>query len=306
MSADRLTSDPSQTSGNIVLGSLAALSVVFIWSSWLVISRAGALTSLTPYDLTAIRFGVSAVFALPIILYFKPWRTMSITRIVAVTILLGPAYVLMVFGGFKFAPAAHGGIFMNGFLPIITLIIGWIWISEKITKRQIVASMIILIGVSMTIGDATFAFKESWPGDLMFIGAAIFFCFYITVSRLWGVTTTQVLMCSAVLNAVTFVPVWYFFLPSGIADAPPSQLLLQILFQGLVPNLFGLLMVAAAARNIGPAATSAFMASVPGLGALLSFIFLGEVLGFVSWVGLFILTAGILMMTLKRRVSRST
>lgn len=286
---------------NLVVGLPAALSVIFIWSSWLVVSRAGALTTLTPYDLAAMRYGVAAIFALPIVLYFKPWRTMSLTRIIAVTVLLGPVYVLLIFGGFEFAPASHGGIFMNGALPVITLVIAWVWLSERPSARQLIAAAVILLGVTMTVGDASFNFLETWLGDVMFIGGAIFFCLYVTVSKLWNVTMTQVLLCSAVLNALTFVPVWYFFLPSGIAEASQSEFWLQFLFQGLVPNLFGLLMIALSARHLGPANTAAFMASVPALGALLSVYFLGESLGFISWVGIAVLSAGILMMTLGGR-----
>lgn len=284
-----------------VVGAFAALSVVFIWSSWLVISRAGALSTMTPYDLAALRYGVSAIFALPIVLYFKPWRSMSLLRIVTVTMLLGPVYVLLVFGGFEFAPAAHGGIFMNGALPVITLLIGWTWLAQRPTQKQMFASLIILFGVIMTVGDTTFAFSDTWQGDLMFVAGAVFFCLYVVVSRLWDVTSVQVLMCSSVLNALTFVPIWFFFLPSGIADVTPAEFWLQALFQGLVPNLFGLLMVAVAARNLGPSGTSAFMASVPGLGALLSWHYLDEPIGLISWAGLGVITLGILIMTHHKR-----
>lgn len=302
--AVRLTSDPPpEITRKPLLGALAALSVVVIWSSWLVISRAGALSNLTPYDLAALRYGISAIFAAPIVLYFKPWRTMPLIRIISITVLLGPIYVLLVFAGFEFAPAAHGGIFMNGALPVITLLIGWVWLLQRPSNKQIIAALIILFGVVLTVGDGNFTFADTWAGDLMFVGAALFFCLYVVASRLWDVTALQVLMCSSVLNAVIFVPVWFFFLPSGIADVAPAQFWLQTLFQGLVPNLFGLLMVAAAARNLGPSGTAAFMASVPGLGAFLSLIFLGEPIGLVSWAGLFILTCGILAMTLKNPLS---
>ncbi|MDH3742985.1 MAG: hypothetical protein OER56_15455, partial [Hyphomicrobiales bacterium] len=96
-----------------LLGCLAAFSVVFIWSSWLVASRSGALSGLTVYDLAALRYGISGLLASPFVLYFKPWRTLSIGRIAVLTMLLGPVYILLVFNAFVFAPAAHGGIFMN-------------------------------------------------------------------------------------------------------------------------------------------------------------------------------------------------
>ena len=149
--------------GNKPLGIFSAFCVLIIWSSWLVISRAGALTSLTAFDLAAIRYGVSGLVALPIVLYFKPWREMSLGRIVTVAFLLGPIYVFFIFQGFEYAPASHGGIFMNGLLPIFTFMIAWIWLSEQPTVRQIIASLVILFGVALTVGDENFDFRQTWP-----------------------------------------------------------------------------------------------------------------------------------------------
>ena len=53
-----------------ILGIIAALLVVFIWSFWLIVSRIGVKTQLSIYDLAAIRFGLSSLFILPFILYY--------------------------------------------------------------------------------------------------------------------------------------------------------------------------------------------------------------------------------------------
>lgn len=284
---------------NVPLGLFAAFCVLCIWSSWLVISRAGAVSPINAFDLAAIRYGVSGLVGLPIVLYFKPWRDMTLKRIAAIAFLLGPIYVLFVFQGFEYAPASHGGIFMNGLLPIVTFIITWAWFSERPTALQIIAAIIIVIGVSLTIGDENFDFSVTWIGDLMFIGAAIMFCLYLIVSRLWSIKPLQVVFCASVINGVLFVPIWFFFLPSGIGETEPSQFWLQFFFQGFVPNFVGLIMIALAARHLGPAATSTFMSVVPAAGALLGFIFLGEKIGLISWIGLAVLTTGILLMTFK-------
>ena len=157
-------------------GFSAATAVLFIWASWLVVSRAGALTELTVFDLAAIRYGVSALFVFPIVLWLKPWRGISLTRIAVITAMLGPIYILLVFGGFKHAPAAHGGIYMNGALPVITLCLSWLWVSERASPRQMIGAVIVVIGVVMVVADTTqIELGSAWLGDLMFVGAAIFF-----------------------------------------------------------------------------------------------------------------------------------
>ncbi len=289
---------------NPLIGFAAAFAVLLIWSSWLVASRFGAVSTLTAYDMAAIRYGISALIALPVVLYLKPWRTMSLPRIALLTTLLGPLYILLVFEAFKHAPASHGGIFMNGILPIVTLLIGWIWLSERLTARRMAGAALILIATALVVSDgSSFDIVETWLGDVMFVGAAFFFAAYLVVSRVWQVTTGQVLLCSSVLNALIFVPLWFLFLPTGLSGVGTDLLMLQIIYQGVVPNLIGLLLVALAVRHIGSGPVSAVMAGVPALGAALGAAFLGEPLGPLSWFAIALLTVGICMMSVNRKRS---
>lgn len=280
-----------------VLGYAAALAVVAIWSSWLVVSKAGAVSTLSIYDMAALRYGVSSIIALPVVIYFKPWREMTLLRIVVLTIVLGPVYILMVFGGFAYAPAAHGGIFMNGIVPAITLLLAWMWFKRRPFKSEFIGILGIIIGASLAAFDSSeLQLSVSWRGDLLFIGGALFFSIYLVLSRLWNIGPTQLLLCSSLINAVTFVPVWYFFLPTGLSDIATNELYLQILYQGIIPNTIGLLLVSFAVGRIGSSATAAFMAAVPAGGAILSMLILAEFPGPAGWAGLTIITPAILLL----------
>ena len=273
--------------------------MVFIWALWLVVSRAGAQSTLNAYDLTAIRYGISAVASLPIVLYYKPWRSMSLKRIAGLSLLLGPLYILCVYFAFDYAPAAHGGVYMNGAMPAITLFLSFLFLQQKSTSIQLFGVGLIFSGTLLTAADVSgLSIPGAWRGDLLFIVAAVFFSGYLVVARAWSVTPTQVMLCGSLINAIIFVPIWYWWLPSGLAEADGAQLALQIFYQGLIPGLLGLVLVAVATKNIGPAATSAFIAAVPGLGAVLGAIFLNEVPGTLGWLSLVVLTVGILMVTL--------
>ena len=69
-----------------------------------------------------------------------------------------------------------------------------------------------------------------------------------------------------------------------------------------MPNVVGLLLVAYAAKNIGAAATAAFLAGVPPLSTIFGFIFLNESLGFLGWASLIIITPGILLIAISRKI----
>lgn len=285
-----------------VLGCMAAGGVTLIWAMWLVVSRMGAQSPLNAFDLAAIRYGVSAVATLPIVIYFKPWRDMSLGRIAGLSMLLGPGYILCVYFAFDYAPAAHGGIFMNGALPAITLLFSLWFLKQKSTLIQLVGVVLILIGAALSAADISgLSIAGAWRGDVMFVIAGVFFAGYLVAARAWGITPTQVMFCSSIVNALLFVPVWYFLLPSGLGQVGGTVLYLQVFYQGLLPGLLGLILVAYATRTIGPAPTSAFIAAVPGLGVLLGIVFLKEIPGAIGWIGLLVLTPGILMVSLGGR-----
>lgn len=221
---------------------------------------------------------------------------MSLPRIATLSFLLGPIYILAVFLAFEYAPAAHGGIFMNGALPAVTLFISWMLLKQRVHKLQILGVVLIIVGALLAVADAAeLSLVDAWIGDGLFFISAIFFSGYLIAARVWHVSTTQVLFCSSIVNAALFVPIWYLFLPSGFGEASQSQFLIQMLYQGLIPGLIGLLLVAYATRNIGPSATAAFMAAVPALGSVLGVVLLDEMLGGLGWMSVLVLTPGILL-----------
>ena len=286
-------------------GYLACTMVVCIWAFWLIVSRIGATSTLTIYDLAALRYGISAVVALPFVIFFKAWKNLPLQRIVILTFLLGPLYILTVFSGFIFAPAAHGGVFMNGPVPIMTLILGAILLNTAIEYRKLAgAALIIVSSAVLGFGASGLMLAQSWIGDLCFVFGGLCFAVFVTLSRLWNIKTLDIFFCGSVVNAVIYVPVWYFFLPSGFATTEISLVILQSIYQGLLPNLVGLVFIAHASKTAGADVTAAFMAIVPGFGALLGVILLSEQMPLTSWGAIVGLTAGLLLIALKLPQSR--
>ena len=290
------TGSPSQLSGYA-----AAWTIVLVWSFWLIVSRVAADSGLTVYDLAAMRYGLASLVALPLCLYYKPWRGLSLVQIAVLSFILGPVYVLIVFSGFLYAPAAHGGIFMNGVLPLISILFGIFLFRTLPDVKQVFGAGLILVSSIVLAWDTSVTLVENaWIGDLMFVVGAIFFATYVILSERWQLGPMQIIFCGTIVNAVLYLPIWALWLPSGLADAPPGPLLLQAVYQGFVPNLIGLLFVAHASRRIGNGNTSSILAAVPGGGALLGLVLLGEALSLTSVLALVILTAGLLLSVRRR------
>jgi len=284
-------------------GYAAAWCIVFVWSFWLIVSRVANQSGLTIYDLAAFRYGLAALIAVPLCLYYKPWRGLRLVQIAVLSFILGPVYILVVFSGFLYAPAAHGGIFMNGVLPLISILFALVLIRVLPSLRQAMGAVLILVSaIALALDASVSSGKDAWIGDLLFLVGALFFSIYMILSEHWKLGAMQIIFCGTVVNAALYLPVWYFWLPSGLSDAPMGPLLLQAIYQGFVPNLIGLLFIAHASQTIGTGNTSFILAAVPGGGAILGALILGETLSLIGILALILLTSGLLLSVRRRRM----
>ena len=290
------------TTSSHFTGYAAAWIIVFVWSFWLIVSRVANDSGLTVYDLAAMRYGLACLVALPLSLYYKPWQGLRLNQIALLSFILGPVYILCVFSGFLFAPAAHGWIFMNGVLPLISILFGIFLFRVRPGFRQVLGAGLILFSAVVLAWDgSSTSGQNAWIGDLLFIIGALFFATFMILSERWQLGAMQIIFCGTVVNAALYLPIWALWLPSGLADAPAGPLLLQAIYQGFVPNLMGLLFIAHASRSIGNANTSSILAAVPGGGALLGAMILGETLSWVSISAIVILTIGLLVSVRRKK-----
>jgi len=285
-----------------LVGMAAISTVVIVWSTFLVISRSGVQSGMTIFDIAALRYGIAGLICVPIVLYYKPWRTTTLTRLAMLAIFGGVPYGLLSYVGFIFAPAAHGGVFLNGMVPALALIIGYVWLRERPLAIQIVGSLLIIVGAGMAAFSASSGANPSaWIGDLAFFASGAAFAIFLILQRQWRADIPQILLAAAIVGAVTYLPIWALFLPSTLAQADPNQIAMQAVFQGLFPNLLGLILLSHAVRRVGSTVAAAFLSAVPGVGSVMGLIFLGENPGLLAWAALPILTTGILLATVWQR-----
>src|SRR5829696_7698422 len=107
-----------RTAAEYVRGALYGLAAVSIWSGWIVVARLGLQSSLTPWDVAALRFGLAGLLLLP---YFVN-KGFALERLgwigLAAIVLGGGAPVLFANAGLMFAPAAHAGALFPGVMPL--------------------------------------------------------------------------------------------------------------------------------------------------------------------------------------------
>src|SRR4030088_175785 len=103
-----------RTTAKYARGALFGLAAVSIWAGNIVVAGLGLRSSLTPWDIAAIRFGVAGVLLIPYLLR----EGLALARLgwvgLASLVLGGAPTVLLANCGLLYAPAAHAGALFPG------------------------------------------------------------------------------------------------------------------------------------------------------------------------------------------------
>src|SRR6478609_7195316 len=163
---------------------IAATVVVCIWSGWITLSRMGVHTSLTPYDITFLRFTTAAVLTIPFSLRYN-WREVKWGQVVIVAFGCGFPYTMFSFFGLKTIKAASAGVLVNGMLPVIGVLFALFWFKEKLSWRKYLA-VFILLAANILIANLTDITMANLPGILFMLAAAFIFSTYMAGLKRWG------------------------------------------------------------------------------------------------------------------------
>src|SRR2546430_42282 len=155
-------------------GAACGLASVSIWSGWIVVARLGLRTSLTPWDIAALRFGVAGILLLPYVLL----RGLALERLglvgLAAIVGCGAAPVLLANSGLLFASAAHAGALFPGVMPLMVALLAVAFLREPFTKARKVGFTLILPGVlGIAWGSDGGIGSSANVGDVLFLGSGL-------------------------------------------------------------------------------------------------------------------------------------
>ncbi len=273
----------------ITYGILAAV----VWGISPVMVRLGVLGSLDPYDLTALRFLVSGVILLPLVLRRGlGGLSWGLTLIMATG--AGIPFIMVMAGGLLFAPAGHAGIIVPSTMLSFSMLGGWLVLGDRPDPKRLLGYAVILIGIGV-IGregiDGGFG-PKAWIGDLMFLGSGILWATYTVAARAAKADPLHATALVAVVSMVLYLPAYAMWGGLDILAAPLSEILLQGFFQGVVTAILALFFYTRAVACLGAARGAVFAALVPGLSVLFAYPVLGEVPGWTEMIGVFVVSGG--------------
>lgn len=276
-------------------GLLAALVVVLCWSGFNIVSRMGSTGVLTPFDIAALRFGVSGVIALP---YFMvrvapaDWP-----RYMVLALFGGLGYGVLVYSGFAFAPTAHAGVFVNGGIPFWTILIVAVMAGFRLAPHIAVALALSSAGLVLIGYDSLSApgGAQQWVGDVLFLLSALSWAVFGLLMRRWAVRPQLAISGVATFSMLVYMPVYLLWLPKAIAHSSVGEISLQAVYQGVVAALLAGVMYSYANQKIGSCQASMMLALVPGVSAVGAFFILDEALTLQVVLGIVIVSIGAIL-----------
>lgn len=278
-----------------VRGALYGLAAVSIWSGGIVAVGLGLRTSLTPWDIAAVRFAVAGLLLLPYVLR----KGLALDRLgwpgLAAIVLGGGAPVLLTNAGLLFAPAAHAGALYPGVMPLMVAVVAAFMLGEPFTAVKRLGFALILPGVFAIawLSDGTFGI-----GHAFFLGSAIAFAFYTVAMRRARLDGLHAAAIAAVGGLVLYVPVhWIIDGTTGFAQADWTDISLQALVQGLLTATISYLLYGRAVSILGASSGAAFAALCPAMTALLAIPILNEWPGIADWAAIIAISAGVYLVS---------
>ena len=276
-------------------GSLYGLAAVGIWASWVVAARLGLKTSLKPWDITAIRFGIAGLILLPYLLKkglaVKPLGGLGLA---AIMLGGGAPMVLLSYGGLLFAPAAHAASLYTALIPLYVASLAAVVLGEAFTVAKRIGLVLIVTGVLGIVWGAggTIGSRQN-IGHAMFIGAGMLWACYTVAMRKARLEGLHAAAIAAVASLITYVPVYAIIFGTSLFNAPWRDIALQAFVHGLLTAVISLMLYGRAVSILGASNGSAFAALAPVMTAILAIPILGEWPVTRDWIAMLLISGGV-------------
>ena len=287
-----------RTPAEYIRGAAYGLAAVGIWSGWIVVARLGLRTSLTPWDIAALRFSVAGLLLLPYVLS----KGLALERLgwigLVAIVLGGGAPVLLANAGLLFAPAAHAGALFPGVMPLAVAILAAAILHEPFTDAKKIGFVLILLGVFCVASGAGGAIGSAQTlGHALFLGSGLAWACYTVAMRRARLDGLHAAGIAAVGALILYVPAYLFTGVASLANAPWGDIALQALVQGVLTAIVSLVLYGGAVNILGASSGAAFAALSPAMTAIMAIPILGEWPTTADWIAIASISVGVYVVT---------
>jgi drug/metabolite transporter (DMT)-like permease len=283
------------TTSEYARGALYGIAAVSIWAAFIVVARFGLQTSLTPWDIAAIRFGVAGSLLLP----YAVSRGLALERLgwtglMAIVIGCGAPMVLLANAGLLFAPAAHAGALFPGVTPLMVAILAAVILKEAFTSQRKIGCALILVGVvGIVWGTGGTIGTTQNLGHVLFLAAGLAWACYTVAMRRARLDGLHAAAIAAVGSSVLYLPAYGYIAGTSIFGASLFDIVLQAIVQGFLTAIVALLLYGRMVSILGATSGAAFLALTPAMTAVMAIPILGEWPSALDWTAITLISIGV-------------
>lgn len=278
---------------------LACLAATLaIWSLWPVYTRMGVTGTLEPDDIVFLRFAVSGVIFLPILLAQRQTLPKSAWLWgIGFALCQGPLFVFALALGLRLAPAGYAGALAPGVMPLFAAVLGLLLFRERIARHRLLGLAAIVLGAStMALLGAT-RDGAVVAGSALLILSAFMAAVNVVLIPRSGLTAIQAAALMCVYSMIAYVP-FYFAAGTGrLFEAGLGEIVFQGLLQGVLMAGVSLVAYNSAVMLLGTSRASSILAIAPIATMAAAIPILGEVPHWIEVLGAAAIASGVAVAT---------
>lgn len=289
---------PAAGRRRLLEGIALGLAAACAWAFYNVGTDIGRSDGFSSADLAMLRYGVTALLLAPFLIAARStWhRTLTPWRIILLTVVIGPAFALLINTGYGIAPLAHAVVISPGTTMLTTNLLSWLVDGRPMPAQRQIGMSMLCLGLVAIAADQSLTKDTSvpvWLGDLCFVGSGSLWGVFTWLIGRWKLPAVETTGAVSILTAIAFLPV--YLIGFGITRQPLQLWLEQAAYQGALGGCIAIVAFAACVARLGAGRAALFPALVPPFAVLLAVPLSSQWPNGLQWLGILLATFGLVV-----------
>lgn len=202
---------------------------------------------------------------------------------------------------------AINGLLLNSFIPIVIVLLAWLFQGKRLRRIETVGIVMSFIGVVAIVARGDLSTLHSLTlniGDIWILLSVFAWATYtLLLPHRPPAHPLAFLFAIALIGVLATLPFYLFEHFTVRQIAPSAGAWLTIAYAGIFPAFLGFIFWNKGVEQVGAAQAGLFIHLMPAFGIVLAAVFLDERLLSFHFIGIALIFGGIFLTTLKRRLA---
>lgn len=250
--------------------------------------------------IATLRLGIGgSVLMLGLVLFRKlnvarwPWARLLVVAIVMAL------FQFFFFSSVRLTGVAVGTVVTIGSAPVFANFLEWLVLRHTPSRQWMIATAMAVLGSALLFLNKELVMVDSLGVGFAFVAGACFALYtFFNKKILETIAPIEAIAVVFTMSTVLLLPFSLFFSWEGLGT---TSGLLAMLLIGLVTTALGYILFVTGLKYIPSSAATTLSLAEPFTATILSVVIVGEYLNGTAWVGVVLLMAGIVVLTIRPR-----